>query len=63
MSDSPAPTREYLIPIKEYADKIGIHYHTARKLKQEGKLRTVKVGAKDFVPVEEAERIAREGTG
>ena len=51
-----------LIPLKKYAETIGIHYHTARNLKKEGKLRTVKVGRKDFVPVEEAQRVAKEGT-
>ena len=52
-----------LIPIKQYASSIGIHYHTARKLKKDGKLRTVKVGRQDFVPVEEAKRVAKEGAG
>jgi len=50
-----------LIHLKKWADQIGIHYHTARKLKKNGVVKTVKVGAQDFVSVEEARRIAREG--
>ncbi len=50
-----------LISLKKWAEQIGIHYHTARKLKDEGKICTTKVGAQDFLTIGEARRIAREG--
>jgi len=52
-----------LISLKKWAEQSGIHYHTARKLMKDGNLKTVKIGAQDFLSLQEVKRIAREGTG
>jgi len=47
--------------LREFAASLGISFDTAYRAAKAGRLRTIRFGKRLLVPVEEIERIAREG--
>jgi excisionase family DNA binding protein len=47
----------------EAAGQVGVSTFTLRRLADGGHIRTVNIGARRLIPVEEVERIVREGAG
>lgn len=51
-----------MLTIKETAERLGVHYHTARKWIMEGKVRALREGRIVRVSEEEIEHIKKHGT-
>lgn len=51
-----------LLPVKDFAQSLGVSIWTVRSWCYSGRISSVKLGAKLLVPIEERERIIRENT-
>ena len=49
-------------PLQKFAEDFGITTRQCYKLMSAGKLKTIKIGVRRYVPNDEAERIQKEGT-
>jgi predicted site-specific integrase-resolvase len=48
-------------PLKEFARSFGVSYDTVFRASRDGRLKTIRIGARLYVPIAEAERVGREG--
>jgi len=49
------------IPLKDFCWSLGVSYFSGRRAIASGKLRAVRFGSLILIPVEEADRVMREG--
>jgi excisionase family DNA binding protein len=49
------------LPLKEFCSAMGFSYDTGLRAVRAGSLRSVRVGKRILIPVEETERVAKEG--
>jgi len=57
----PLPVNRRAEPLKAFCKSLGISYDSGRRAIADGRLRTFRFGNLILVPVEEAERVTREG--
>lgn len=57
-SSSSSPSR---VPLKQFADILGVTYQTALRYRDEGKVAVLKIGGRFFVTRSELDRFLKEG--
>jgi len=56
------PTERRAVPLKQFCRSIGVSYDAGRRAMGNG-LKTIRFGALILVPIDEVERVMREGLG